>query len=99
MLCPQCGTNNEPGATNCKNCGVQFAKNSTAKVDKPNVAINIISLCCIPILGIIMFFVWRDTQPQAAKSALVFGLIGFGLIIASYILLGILGGLSAVFMS
>lgn len=62
--------------------------------DKANIPVNILSLCCIPILGIIMFFVWKDERPTAAKSALIFGLIGIGLsIILSIIgfVLGLLG--------
>lgn len=40
------------------------------KPDGPNWAVNILSFCCIPILGIVLFFVWKDEKPTAAKWAL-----------------------------
>lgn len=53
------------------------------KADGPNWIVNILSFCCIPLLGIILFFVWKDQQPTAAKWALWSGLasIGVGIII------------------
>lgn len=101
MYCPNCGSKIDGNAEICVNCGVNvlnFGKKSTAAIDdKSNIWVNLLSLCCFPLLGIIMFFVWKDKQPKAAKSALIFGLIG--LVIA--IILGIISfvlGLAAEMM-
>lgn len=59
--------------------------------DKPNILVNILSFCCFPILGIVMFFVWKDTYPRAAKSALIFSLVSIALGVIAYIILFTLG--------
>ena len=45
-----------------------------------------IASCCFPLLGAILYFVWKDSKPQAAKDACTFALIGFGFTIAVQIL-------------
>ncbi len=65
-------------------------------VDKPNWIVNILSLCCIPILGVILYFVWKGEKPSAAKSALIFGLAGFAIVIISVILVSSLSILPAL---
>ena len=92
MYCPHCGKENESNTINCAYCGVALASTpANISQDKPNTLINIISLCCIPILGIVMYFVWKDSQPQAAKSALIFGLVGIGLVVVFYIIFFVMG--------
>jgi len=80
MYCPNCGSSINENAEICVHCGVNVLKfsNQTTAVenDTSNIWVNLISLCCFPLLGIILFFVWKDKQPKAAKSALIFGLIG-----------------------
>lgn len=46
--------------------------------DTPKVWMNILCLL-IPIVGIVMYFVKKDTQPNCAKSYLNYALIGFGI--------------------
>ena len=65
--------------------------------DKPNWIVNILSLCCIPILGIILFFVWKNDKPSAAKSALIFGIAGFAIVLVSVVLFSTLSFLPALF--
>lgn len=81
MYCPNCGTNINENAEVCTNCGVNVltfgSKTINTSENKANIWVNLISLCCFPILGIIMYFVWKDQQPKTAKSALIFGIIGF----------------------
>ena len=38
-----------------------------------------IAACCFPLLGAILYFVWKDSKPQAAKAACTFALVGFGI--------------------
>ena len=85
MYCPNCGAENITGAELCANCGVSLLNNKRPNYtpdveDRPNLGINLLSLCCIPILGVIMYFVWKDQKPAAAKSALIFGLCGIALV-------------------
>lgn len=106
MYCPNCGTNVNDNAEVCSQCGTNLHNlsnninanntNTTNTVtvndnDKANIWINLLSLCCFPILGIIMYFVWKDSQPKAAKSALIFGIVGICLSVVVGILSFILG--------
>lgn len=107
VICTNCGTSviddthNEPEQFTESSTSQQqkFSGNeniaqsyqNVVKEDKPNIAVNILSLCCIPILGIVMFFVWKDSQPRAAKSALIFSLINIGLAVIIYIILAVFG--------
>lgn len=61
------------------------------KPDGPNWAVNILSFCCMPILGIVLFFVWKDEKPSAAKWALGSALASVGLIILIYVFLLFIG--------
>ena len=103
MFCPNCGKEIAENAAVCVHCGhaiqqsqPNFAKGGTSYVeDKPNLGINIISLCCIPILGIIMYFVWKDEKPKAAKSALIFGLVGIGVVVLWYVVFFVFGAIAS----
>lgn len=88
MFCPHCGEQISAQAEICPKCGVRISNGKVANLgeDKPNIAVNILSFCCFPLLGIILFFVWKDSKPVSAKSALIWSLISIGL----YILLGII---------
>ena len=94
MFCPNCGSQISEHAEICPSCGVRV-KNSSGE-DKPNVAVNLIALCCVPLLGLIMYFVWKNEKPIAAKSALKFFFINLALVVIFYILIfafGILGSM------
>lgn len=79
--------NNFSGETKfCKSCGAQIAKNAVVCV-KCGVATNDIQVeddgniiaavaaCCFPIVGIILYFVWKDTKPKSAKNVCIGALI------------------------
>ncbi len=96
MQCPNCHAEISEQAEICPKCGVRIKQAPGVGVDQPNWGINIISLCCIPILGIIMYFVWKNEKPAAAKSALTFSLIGIGVVVVIYILAFALGLVSSL---
>lgn len=83
MYCPNCGATINENAEFCVNCGVNINKflnkQTTNPDDSANIWVNLLSLCCFPIVGIVLYFIWKDKQPKAAKSALIFGLIGFAI--------------------
>ncbi|GAB0166652.1 zinc ribbon domain-containing protein [Lysinibacillus sp. CTST325] len=89
MFCPHCNEEIAAQAEICPKCGVRV--NNTNPEDKPNIAINILSFCCVPLLGIIMYFVWKDEKPKAAKSALIWGLVAVVVYVVIMFLFGILG--------
>ncbi|MGE7913259.1 zinc ribbon domain-containing protein [Lysinibacillus xylanilyticus] len=95
MYCPNCGSSINENAEICVHCGVNVLKFSNqvtvAKNDTPNIWINVLSLCCFPLLGIIIYFVWKDTQPKAAKSALIYALFGIAISIIIMIISFVIG--------
>lgn len=54
------------------------------KEDKADTLVNIAS-CCFPIVGVILFFIWREEKPKAAKSVCIWASVGFGIGILLYI--------------
>ena len=47
--------------------------------------------CCIPIVGLVLFLVWKDTKPKTAKAAGIGSHISVILIVVWYILIAVLG--------
>lgn len=55
--------------------------------------------CCIPVVGLILFLVWKDQKPKTAKAAGIGALVSVGLWILYVILafaVGILGAAGSV---
>ena len=47
--------------------------------------------CCIPIVGLVLFLVWKDQKPKTAKAAGICALVCVGFWIVYYIAMLILG--------
>lgn len=53
--------------------------------------------CCLPLIGLILFLVWKEDKPRSAKSAGIGAIIGVVLCVVSILLLFALGiGLGAL---
>lgn len=91
MLCPHCGESISELAEVCPKCGVRIKEAPKNVEDKPNIAANIISFCCFPLVGIILFFVWQDRKPRAAKFVLISALASIFLWIVFYVLAIVVG--------
>lgn len=61
----------------CAECyGKIYGKDKKKEKKDYSILVNIISLFFFPF-GFLMYFYWKDTRPQASKSALKFALIPF----------------------
>lgn len=52
--------------------------------------------CCIPIVGLVLWLVWKDTKPKTAKAVGIGALVSVGISVVYYILIigfGIIGAL------
>ena len=49
--------------------------------------------CCIPLVGLILFLVWKDTKPNTAKAAGIGALVSVGISVVFY-LIGIVAGVA-----
>ena len=86
--CKNCGAQIADSAVVCTSCG--SAQNTTpAVVDNGGFGWGVLG-CCIPIVGLILFLVWKDTKPKTAKAAgigaLVSTILGVVIYIATFAL-------------
>ena len=81
--CKNCGVQIDDQAVVCTSCGV--AQNTApAVVDKGGFGWGVLG-CCIPIVGLILFLVWKDTKPKTAKAAGIGALVSTILAVVLYI--------------
>ncbi|WP_330400785.1 hypothetical protein [Lacrimispora amygdalina] len=76
----------------CPHCGVAQVPQV---VDNGGFGWGILG-CCIPIVGLILFLVWKDSKPKTAKAAGLGALISVICIVLMYVLAFALGILGAV---
>ena len=87
-FCKYCGAQIDDNAVVCTSCG---ASQSTAPavVDNGGFGWGVLG-CCSPIVGLILFLVWKDTKPKTAKAAgigaLVSTILGVVIYIATFAL-------------
>lgn len=92
--CTNCGAEVENGTVICPNCGVAQNAPAPAEEDNGGFLWGLLG-CCVPIVGLVLFLVWKDTKPRTAKAAGIGALISVVCIVAFYILMIVLGvGLS-----
>lgn len=96
-FCKNCGQQIDDKAVICPSCGV--AQTTTpAVVDNGGFGWGVLG-CCIPIVGLILFLIWKDTKPKTAKAAGIGALVSVGIAVLYYIViivLGVTAGLSAM---
>lgn len=52
--------------------------------------------CCIPVVGLILFLVWKDTKPKTAKAAGIGALVCVVLAVIYYIIMFVIMGAVAL---
>lgn len=90
-FCKNCGRQIDDNAVICPACGVAQS-NASAPVDNGGFGWGLLG-CCIPLVGLILFLVWKDTKPNTAKAAGIGALISVGISVVFY-LIGIVGGVA-----
>lgn len=94
-FCKNCG--NELGnQTVCPSCGANQNTNVTSTEDNGGFLWGLLG-CCIPIVGLVLFLVWKDTKPQTAKSAGIGAIVGVALAVLYYVVIIGLGVLNMMF--
>ena len=67
--CKNCGTQIDDAAVICPHCGVAQDKMTVASSDDTGSFGWGVLGFCIPLVGLILFLVWKDTKPKNAKIA------------------------------
>ena len=87
MYCKNCGKEIDDDADVCIYCG---RKQNSNQNDNGGIGWGLLGFC-IPIVGLVLYLVWKDEKPKTAKSAGLGALISVGIVIAFYVLLFVIG--------
>ena len=66
-FCRNCGHEIEENEAFCMNCGAAQQQQPQV-VDNGGFGWGLLG-CCVPIVGLILFLVWKDNKPKTAKAA------------------------------
>ena len=88
-FCKNCGSQIHDQAVICPNCGVS-QDNKPAVVDNGGFGWGLLG-CCVPLVGLILFLIWKDTKPKTAKAAGVGALVSVIITAVYYVLMIALG--------
>jgi len=72
MFCAKCGAEMGEGVEFCPKCGTRAG---TAAGDDAVGPLGIV-LFCLPLIGAIMYFVWKEDKPKKAQTACYLALGG-----------------------
>ena len=84
-FCKKCGQEIDNNATTCVYCGAVQNAQSVAP-DNGGFGWGLLG-CCIPIVGLILFLVWKDSKPKTSKAAGIGALISVILSVVYYIII------------
>ncbi len=97
MYCKNCAQEIDDRAVVCPHCGVAQSNPNVpmqpAVVDNGGFAWSLLGFC-VPIAGLILFLVWKDTKPRTSKAAGVGALVGVIAGVVLYVIsfaIGIMG--------
>ena len=93
--CTKCGKELQEDFKVCPNCGATVGEEtpvysggtvetSTPEQDKGGFLWGLLG-CCIPLVGLIMFLVWKDTKPKSAKALGIGAIVGVVVVVVFYI--------------
>lgn len=88
--CSNCGSNVNENAVVCVSCGAAIANTQlTANGDTGGFGYALLGFL-IPIVGLVLYLIWKDTKPKSASAAGKGALTSVILIFSIYFLLFIL---------
>lgn len=93
-FCRNCGAEIHDQAVICPQCGVEQKKvgaGAGAANDTGSFGWALLG-CCIPIAGLILFLMWKDTQPLNAKKAGLGALVSVILTVVIYVIYFVIMG-------
>ncbi len=84
-FCRSCGQEIADNAVFCTNCGAQQTPENNTNTttttpeiqDKGGFLWGLLG-CCVPVAGLILYLLWKDTKPKTAKAAGIGALVYAG---------------------
>lgn len=90
MFCKNCGSEINDNADVCIHCGISTQKGS---LDNPSHLAGVAG-CCFPIVGIILYFLWKDNKPKSADLVCkwtIGGVVAMAMIYVLFFIIGMAG--------
>lgn len=88
--CRKCGSQIDDRASVCPECGAP-QNSAPPVVDNGGFLWGLLG-CCIPVVGLVLFLVWKDTKPRTAKAAGIGALV----CVIAYVLLYVLAAVAGI---
>jgi hypothetical protein len=85
-FCANCGKEISDEAVVCPYCGVPTKSSGLNKPDDGGFLWGLLGFC-IPIVGLILYLVWKDERPITAKAVGVGALISVGFTVMVYLII------------
>ena len=97
--CRKCGARVDDYAVVCPNCGApqDGTPDSPPVVDNGGFLWGLLG-CCIPLVGLILFLVWKDTKPRTAKAAGIGALVCVIAYVLMYVVAAMIGVGTALYV-
>ena len=91
--CRHCGAQIDDYAVTCPYCGARQdgSGNTPPVVDNGGFLWGLLG-CCVPLAGLILFLVWKDTKPRTAKAAGIGALVR----VIAYVLLYVIAAAAGI---
>jgi hypothetical protein len=99
MYCQNCGKEVSDQAVVCVNCGVQVGngvikRTVSSNDDTPTGGMKVLCFF-LPLIGLILYLVWKNDFPIKSKAYGKFALIGFCVTLGFYFLIILIGACMA----
>ena len=90
-FCKNCGAQIDDQAIICPKCGVAQGNRTQSQNsdDKGGFLWSLLGFC-IPLVGLILYLVWKESKPVTAKAAGKGALVSVIVIVVLYALIGVL---------
>ncbi|MCI8629632.1 MAG: zinc-ribbon domain-containing protein [Firmicutes bacterium] len=76
MYCKNCGKEIDNNLVQCPYCNTPVIQNHINIEDSGSIWWGVLG-CCVPIVGLVLYIVWKDTKPKCGKKAGIGAIIGF----------------------
>lgn len=93
MFCKYCGEKIADTAVMCPKCGALQETKPAVVEDNGGFSWGLLG-CCVPVVGLVLYFVWKENKPKTAKALCIGAIIGTALTILCNIIAMALGVLS-----